>query len=70
MQSPLVAASACSTDLQALGTLALTAVCANQTAIDGVVALGGIAVAVANLQVRRELLGQEDLSQRECQLPA
>ena len=37
---------------------------------DGVVALGGIAVAVANLQVRRELRGQEELSQRECQPPA
>ena len=41
----------CSVDLQALGTLALIAVCINQPAIDGVVSLGGISVAVKNLQV-------------------
>jgi hypothetical protein len=53
MSSPAAVASTPSVaiDLQALGTLAVSACCVNQAAIDSVVALGGLSLAVANLQV-------------------
>ncbi len=61
MSSPAVAdvEVAVAVDLQALGTLTVTACCVNQAVIDSVVAKGGIEIAIKNLQVRMKFVEGE-----------